>query len=159
MALSNLSGHLSDVGKPEDWGLPAIQRSVEIYDELAITAPDAFLPELAGALSNLSNRLSELESPQKALCAIRRSVGLYRDLVERNPDAARPNMARALDCLSDRLSAVGQRHEALRVSREALAIYRDLASTVPHVPSAGISGLLEHSVYPTVGDRTPRQRA
>jgi hypothetical protein len=56
MSLNNLSAVRADLGRPED-ALTAIEEAVAIRRELAAARPDAFRPDLAMSLNNLSNRL------------------------------------------------------------------------------------------------------
>ncbi len=48
--------HLGELGRREE-SLQAAQEAVETYRKLAQTRPDAFLPDLAMSLNNLSVRL------------------------------------------------------------------------------------------------------
>ena len=52
-SLNNLSVRLGDLGRREE-ALAAIQEAVTIRRELAAARPDAFRPDLAGSLNNLS---------------------------------------------------------------------------------------------------------
>ena len=54
--------------------LAAIQEAVTIFRELAAVRPDAFRPDLARALSNLSLMLAELGRRVEALAAIQEAV-------------------------------------------------------------------------------------
>ena len=57
--MTNLSNRLGDLGRRED-ALAASQEAVTIRRELAAARPDAFRPDLALSLTNLSNRLAGL---------------------------------------------------------------------------------------------------
>ena len=63
-----LSVRLADLGRPKK-ALAASQEAVTIRRELAAARPDAFRPDLATALNNLSNRLADLGRPEEALAA------------------------------------------------------------------------------------------
>ena len=56
-SLTNLSIHLSDLGRREE-ALEMIEEAVSIYRKLAADRPDAFRPDLALSLTNFSNHLS-----------------------------------------------------------------------------------------------------
>ena len=58
MSLNNLSVRLGELGRREE-ALAAIQEAVTIRRELAAARPDAFRPDLASSLNNLSHRLGE----------------------------------------------------------------------------------------------------
>jgi hypothetical protein len=72
---------------------------------LAETRPDAFRPDLAAALNNLSGRLADLGRRQEALTAVNQAAGIYRQLAEAHPDTFLPDLATALanqsNCLAD----------------------------------------------------------
>ncbi|MFD8854092.1 hypothetical protein, partial [Streptomyces sp. NPDC059604] len=70
------------------------------YRTLAEANPDAYLPNLAGALNNLSVGLGEVGRQEEGLGAVQEAVGHYRTLAEANPDAYLPNLAGALNNLS-----------------------------------------------------------
>ena len=53
MSLNNLSPGLADLGRREE-ALAAIEEAADIYRELAAARPDAFRPDLAMSLNNLS---------------------------------------------------------------------------------------------------------
>ncbi|MFF8619085.1 hypothetical protein, partial [Streptomyces sp. NPDC015350] len=53
---------------------------------LAEANPDAHLPDLAGALNNLSGRLGEVGRREEGLDAIQEATGHYRTLAEASPD-------------------------------------------------------------------------
>ena len=97
------------------WGsgrrhLAAIEEAVDHYRGLAEAAPDAFLPDLARSLNNLSNRLSDVGRRRAAaLASIEEAVAIRRELAQVAPDAFLPDLALALNNLSNQLSDVGQR--------------------------------------------------
>ena len=57
MSLNNLSVRLADLGRREE-ALAAIEEAVTLRRQLAAARPDAFPPDLAASLNNLSSRLS-----------------------------------------------------------------------------------------------------
>jgi Tetratricopeptide repeat len=57
--------------------------------EVSAARPDAFRPDLARSLHNLSNRLADLGRPQDALDAGEEAVTIRRELAARWPDAYR----------------------------------------------------------------------
>ena len=94
---------------------------------MAAERPDAFRPNLAASLNNLSNRLAELGRREEALDAIGESADLYRRLAAERPDAFRPDLAMSLNNLSNRLAELGRREEALDAIREAADLRCGLA--------------------------------
>ncbi len=111
---------------------------------LAATDPDAFRPNLAASLNNLSNRLSDLGDHGPALEAIREAVAVYRELAADRPDAFRPDLAGSLNNLSVHLSALGDREAALEAIREAVVIRRELAAERPDAFRPDLAGSLNN---------------
>jgi len=112
--------HCADAGQP---GITALRRLVH-------SDKDAFLPDLAMALSNLGNRYSEVGRRQEAVAPTEEAVALRRDLAAANP-AYQPDLVAALNNLGNRYSEVGRRQEAVAPTEEAVALYRDLAAANP----------------------------
>ena len=65
-----------------------------------------FRPELALALNNLSNCLTELGRREEALAAIQEAVTIRRQLADARPDVFRPDLAMSLLNLSNRLGSL-----------------------------------------------------
>jgi tetratricopeptide (TPR) repeat protein len=130
VALVNLSVLLASKGQQQD-ALTAIQRAVEIHEQVAETSPDAYLPALATSLDNLSVLLSVVGRREEGLTESRRTVTIWEKLAAVNPDAYRPNLAAALSNLSNRLGQAGQRAEGLAANQRALGIYEQLAVASP----------------------------
>ena len=84
MYLSNLSGRLSRLGRPDD-ALAAIEEAVALRRDLDATQSDVFGADLARCLDNLSSRLSKLGRPEEAFAAIEEGVATLRE-----PFLARP---------------------------------------------------------------------
>ncbi|MFF2751343.1 tetratricopeptide repeat protein, partial [Kitasatospora sp. NPDC058048] len=101
------------------------------YRTLANAHPDAYLPELAMSLNNLSVDLGGVGRRGEGLTASQEAVGHYRTLADAHPDAYLPDLANSLNNLSVRLGGVGRREEGLTASQEAVGHYRTLAQTNP----------------------------
>ena len=65
------------------------------------TRPDAFLPDLAITLNNISVHLYDLGRGEEALAASREAVDIYRNLVITRPDAFLPSLAMSVNNLGD----------------------------------------------------------
>jgi len=111
--------------------LATSEEAVRLHRELVDRDLNAFLPELASALNNLSNRLSDSGRIEEALAAGEEAVRLHREHVARNADANLAELASALNDLSNRLSDSGRIEEALAASEEAVRLYRALAGRDP----------------------------
>jgi tetratricopeptide (TPR) repeat protein len=127
---SNHAGRLLDLGRLDE-ALAATQEAVDHWQQLAASRPDAFLPDLAGALTNLGNGLSAVGRREQALAATQEAVDQYRQLAASRPDASLPDLAGSLTNLGIRLSAVGRREQALAATKEAVDQYRQLAASRP----------------------------
>ncbi|MFG3318131.1 SAV_2336 N-terminal domain-related protein [Streptomyces sp. NPDC048171] len=123
-------------------GLVAI--TVRRYRELARQDPDAYRFDLARALNNLSNRLSESGRSEEALAAITEAVDLYREAAPLNPTSVRSDLARYLSNLSVRLGDVGRSEEALAAITEAVTFYRDSVSENLDVSRADLATTLNN---------------
>ena len=80
--------------------LATSEEAVRLHRELEGHNRDAILPDLASALSNLSQRLSDFDRREEALAASQEAVKLYRKLEGHIADAFLPEFAAALDNLS-----------------------------------------------------------
>ena len=102
---------LSALGRREE-ALRATEEAVEIRRQLAQTRPDAFLPDLAGSLGNLSVILGELSQPEAAFQVISEAVRIYSPFFLRLPAAFAPRMAMMVQCYSARAEAAGKEPDA-----------------------------------------------
>ncbi|MFF3599506.1 tetratricopeptide repeat protein [Kitasatospora indigofera] len=101
------------------------------YRALAEADPDAYLPDLAMALTRLSIRLGEAGQRAEGLVAAEEAVGIRRALAEADPDAYLPDLAMAVTSLSIRLGEAGRRAEGLAAAEEAVGLRRALAEADP----------------------------
>ena len=67
--------------------------AIQIYRQLADARPEAFLPNLAGALNNHSNALSDLGRREDALANIEEAIQIYRQLADARPEAFLADLA------------------------------------------------------------------
>ncbi|MFE0131341.1 tetratricopeptide repeat protein, partial [Streptomyces sp. NPDC059037] len=118
---------------------------IKVYRELAALNPDhpdAFHPDLAGALNNLSIRYGELGRRAEALTASEEATAVYRRLAADNPDAYESDLAGSLNNLSVDYGAVGRRAEGLSAIVEATEIRRRLAAANPDAYEPDLAGAL-----------------
>ncbi|MFE2997231.1 tetratricopeptide repeat-containing serine protease family protein [Nocardia sp. NPDC059246] len=106
-------------------------QAVDHYRACTATEPDSFMPDLAGSLNNLSNRLADVGRREDALTTVEESVTVYRGLATARPDAFLPDLATSLNNLSNRLADVGRREDALTTIEESVTIRRGLATARP----------------------------
>ena len=119
--LLRFSFRVSDVDDREE-ALSAIEEAVGIYRSLAGARPDAFEPDLAMSLNNLSGCHAALGRREEALSAIEEAVRIRRRLAEARPDAFEPDLAASLNNLSGRHAELGRREEALSAIEEAVGM-------------------------------------
>ena len=142
-SLNNLSVRLADLGRPEE-ALAAIEEAVTIRRELAAARPDAFRPDLAGSLTNLSNAAGR---PGPAGGRAGRDRGSHRHLpgAGRGPPGRVPSRPGPVaDQPVGRLGDLGRREEALAAIQEATGIYRELAAARPDAFRPGLATALNN---------------
>ncbi|MCX4632759.1 tetratricopeptide repeat protein [Streptomyces sp. NBC_01443] len=117
------------------------QTLTDCYRVMAEANPEAHLPYLATALSNLAVRLGDVGQREEGLTAIEEATGICRTLAQANPGVHLPALANALNNLSIRLGDVGRREEGLTAVKEATSHYRTLAQTNPdaHLPALAMA--------------------
>ncbi|MFB7398418.1 tetratricopeptide repeat protein, partial [Streptomyces sp. NPDC056191] len=101
------------------------------YRALAEANPDAYLPNLAASLNNLSVHLGVVGRRAEGLAAVEEALAIRRTLAEANPDAYLPSLATSLNNLAIDLGEVGRRTEGLAAAEEAVGHYRTLAEANP----------------------------
>ncbi|MBQ0990700.1 tetratricopeptide repeat protein [Micromonospora sp. H61] len=107
------------------------QRLVDEYRHHVTNDPDAFLPDLATSLNNLSVDLGALGRREDGLAASKEAVTIRRQLAAARPEAFLPDLATSLNNLSVDLGALGRREDGLAASKEAVTIRRQLAAARP----------------------------
>ena len=90
---------LGELGRREE-ALEAITEAVQIRRQLAAARPDAYLPDLATSLNNLSVDLGDMGRRQDALEAITEAVEIRRQLAARWPDAHLDELEQSLQVLA-----------------------------------------------------------
>ncbi|SNR82493.1 Tetratricopeptide repeat-containing protein [Geodermatophilus saharensis] len=117
-------------------------QAVDHHRHLAANDPEAFNPDLAGSLNDLSGRLAALGRLEEALAAIEEAVTLRRALAAAYPDAFISDLAGSLHNLSVMLAYLGRREEALTAIEEATGVYQQLATTYPGAFTPHLAGSL-----------------
>ncbi|MFD5238120.1 hypothetical protein ACFWJ2_08175, partial [Streptomyces tendae] len=124
--------------------LDSVTEAVGHYRTLARAAPAAHLPDLAGALNNLSIQQNANGDRQAALISVTEAVGHYRTLARAAPAAHLPGLAGALNNQSLQQYESGDRPTALASITEAVGHYRALAQTSPAAHLTGLAGALNN---------------
>ena len=127
---SNQARYLAAAGRSQDALEPA-ESAVQIYRFLGELQPEGFLPELAGALDNLSQRLYERRRAADALASSQEAVSICRQLAAVNPAGHLPGLASALSSFAVYLVETGQPGDALLAAQEATSVHRDLSEAFP----------------------------
>jgi tetratricopeptide (TPR) repeat protein len=110
-----------------DGALPPAQKAVDLHRQLAGTNPQTHLPDLAGALNNLSIILSEMGRREQAITTAEEASRTFRQLARKDPLAYLPDLAKSLQNVGICLWGLGREEEALAPAEEAVAIHRRLA--------------------------------
>ena len=120
-------------GSRRDGALEVTREATDTYRELAKSRPDAFLPDLAGSLNNLGNRLADGGDRAGALEATREAVDIRRALVASNPGNAQSqrDLSVALTDLALAEEEVARLNAALQHARESLVIDERLVELDP----------------------------
>jgi tetratricopeptide (TPR) repeat protein len=126
-SLNRFGMSLSDLGLNEE-ALEVIRQSLEIYQVLAKTNQQAFLPGLAMSFNNLGRALSNLGRRDESLQATQEAADIYRKLAAANAQAFLPGLAMSLNNLGAMLSNLGRREDALQAAQETIDIRRKLAA-------------------------------
>jgi excisionase family DNA binding protein len=88
-----------------DEALATAQEAVQVYKRLAAANPAAHEANLAKALNNLGNRLSDVGRLDEALATAQEAVQVYKRLAAANPAAREPSLAMVLYDLEGSLAA------------------------------------------------------
>ncbi|MFN7767762.1 MAG: tetratricopeptide repeat protein, partial [Planctomycetaceae bacterium] len=118
---NNLGNRLSELGRREA-ALAAAEEAVRIRRTLAAERPDAFLPDLAGSLSNVSVVLSELGRREAALAASREAVQYYLTLTRQVPQVFQQQLLIATRGLLENLEALGREPQSEPIVLEVIAV-------------------------------------
>jgi len=116
--------------------------------ELAERHRDAYLPDLARALNNLSAMQSAVGQNEEGLASAEEAVRLLRDLTAFDRDVYLLSLSAALNNLAGRQASAGYGGDALANAREASDITRELLSRshsafiFDHTKSCGRLGLV-----------------
>ncbi|WP_131745874.1 tetratricopeptide repeat protein [Frankia sp. Cppng1_Ct_nod] len=96
--------------------------AVAVGRELARLRPDAFRPDLAMSLNNLSNRLADLGRREDALVAIEEAVTVRRDLFGQYPAPFVGPFVQSLAFTGYLLQGLGSTRAVLDVTLEAFSL-------------------------------------
>jgi tetratricopeptide (TPR) repeat protein len=122
----NLGVRLHDAGLRTQ-ALAAAETATSLGRQLIRTDRDAYLPGLAGSLSNHALRLAETGRRAEAVPVSEQAVQLYQELAGLNRDAYLPGLAMSLSNHANLLAETGRRAEAVPVSEQAVQLYQELA--------------------------------
>ncbi|KAJ7627707.1 hypothetical protein DFH06DRAFT_1083613 [Mycena polygramma] len=138
VALNNMANYSRDAGEI----LPAvsiINEAVMLREELASSAPELYMADLAASLLNASTCYSKLPYlHEQALQLAERAVQITRELTQNNPGLFLPHLAAALHNRANRREARWQNIHAYNDIKEAMEIRRMLAASRPDVYGGGL---------------------
>ncbi|KAF8314373.1 uncharacterized protein EI90DRAFT_3136106 [Cantharellus anzutake] len=116
--------------------------SVALCHCLVSTDSESYTPDLARALGDLDESLTNLGRHSEALLVNEESVKLWRKLVVTHPTSYTPDLAGALQNLKASLNNVGRHSEALMVIEESVQLWRELVATHPTSYTPNLAGAL-----------------
>jgi hypothetical protein len=111
-----------------DAALASAKESEIYFRELAERNRDAYLPNLAKALNNLSAMQSAVGQNEEGLASAEEAVRLLRELTAFDRDIFLLDLSAALNNLAGRQASGGYGEDALANAREAVDITRELLS-------------------------------
>ncbi|UUU42339.1 caspase family protein [Streptomyces sp. NBC_00162] len=131
------------------------ERGIALVRELVAGREDAFRPELARVLGNVSVSLFQAGRRPDAVAPAREATDLYRDLADTNPAAYLPDLAGALNNLATAQGGAGDRQGALASITEATTLRRKLADTNAAAYLPDLAGALNNlaNAQGDTGDR------
>ncbi|AUG76746.1 ATP-binding protein [Kitasatospora sp. MMS16-BH015] len=139
--LQNLCHQLADIGDPAA-AVTAADECIGLFRALAAESPEAFLPQLAAALSNRVAVQQTAGDPGGALTTAVEAVALYRGLAADFPEAFQPLLAVVLSILAGQQAYNGDRVGAHRTGQEAADLFSVLAERAPGVFGPRLAGAL-----------------
>ena len=122
----NLAVRLHHAGVHQQ-ALTATSTATQTWRRLTATDRLAYLPGLAGSVTNHALSLAEVGRRGEAVPVSEEAVALYRELAALNRDAHLPGLADSLSNHAVRLAEVGRPAEAVPLSEEAVKLRRELA--------------------------------
>ncbi|RLV66072.1 hypothetical protein STAN_1593 [Streptomyces sp. CBMAI 2042] len=118
------------------------REAVEIYRALSENPEDGFVPTLAGALHQLSNRISATGDHTAALPPAKEAAKLYAELGMKRPDRYQAELAEAMNALGDRIADTGDRTTPVPFGKQAVRLQRELVEE--EQPDASVPALVEY---------------
>nr|CRH06818.1 conserved protein of unknown function [Include 10 TPR repeats] [Candidatus Magnetococcus massalia] len=115
----------------EKEALAAAERSVEIFEDLVLEAPDVFEPDLADALFTCGLRHEEMGRLPRATELKQQAEKLFEQLAIRDPETFTSGWARALNSLGVSLSTHGDKAEAERYCARSISLFERLSRIQP----------------------------
>jgi tetratricopeptide (TPR) repeat protein len=115
MALNHLGSILTDLGRLDD-ALEVTRESVELRRTLADARPDAYLPNLARALSDFGSLLHVVARRDEALEVAEEAITSIKTFFERHPEAFGAWMETLLNTYEEYCEAAGRAADPSLVS-------------------------------------------
>ncbi|MFQ5482581.1 MAG: tetratricopeptide repeat protein [Nitrospinaceae bacterium] len=136
--------------------MAASKRAQEIFEDLAGSNPDAFLPDLARSLNNLGTRYFAMRRHGQALTAAQRANEIYEDLARSNPDAYLPDLAQSFMTLGFVHQEVRHWGEAQRCFYQGIVKLKEPFLQYPSAFSGFMDGLIgDYAAFCETIEKTP----
>jgi tetratricopeptide (TPR) repeat protein len=102
---------------------------LEIFDNLAKTNPNVYLPDVATTLNNLAMLHQTQDNYEDALKEFEKALKIRRKLAKTNPNVYLPDLASVLNNLGVLHQDQGNFKDALKKYKESTNLYEDLATS------------------------------
>ncbi|MET8143558.1 hypothetical protein ABZU32_24930 [Sphaerisporangium sp. NPDC005288] len=122
-----LALHLSYAGVHAR-ALTESHHAIKLWRHLAAADPSAYLPDLAGSVSDHALHLVRVGRRSEAVPLSEEAVLLRRELVTLDREAYLPDLAASVNNHAGLLAELGRRSEAVSLSEEAVGLFRELAA-------------------------------
>lgn len=153
-SLNNLAHAQGRVGERRA-ALSSAEENAAGVERLFAADPEAFLPDLATAVSTLGIRQSLAGLTDAALATLMQAVAHYRTLTEQVSPAFKPRLAGSLTNLAAIQASHHQEAAAVAIAQQAVDLYLELVETHPEAFDGDLDPW--HRPGPALDRRLPRR--
>jgi tetratricopeptide (TPR) repeat protein len=123
--------------------LTAVTEAVRIYEDLCKVQPDAYQPDLAATLTNLTIRLTDIGRPTEAVQYGNRAISIYEELrTRRSGQTYIPELGKAHQVMAHCWHEFNDRPRALMTMEHAADLYRQIEGARPGLYRRDLSRIL-----------------
>jgi tetratricopeptide (TPR) repeat protein len=121
-----------------------LNKSLQIYRNLAQNAPNVYLPNVATTLNNIANSQKIQNQLEKALAGYQEALQIYKQFAQNSPSIYLSYVAITLNNLANLQKLQNQAKKALAGYQEALQIYKQFAQNSPSIYLSYVAGTLNN---------------